>query len=224
MEKWVDWSPDEFVENVTDLMVAVQSNGCGTAQRNVETLSKSTYPILEQGGGEWVEIKKRGRKKKPLPGVSANQKSVRDFFSVGSSVCSVRQTGVIPGQLDTLADSAEEYLLCELVLEKEYRLAMVKMLQLRWRCQNIYTTRIYTPKTCQRGGEEGENSKLKGGNRAICSISKRLVKKSGSVAEITNIFLQEGVGGSSKNQQQSKDALITDKSLNFRQKLSKFKP
>ena len=73
-------------------------------------------------------------------------------------MCSVRQTGVIPGQLDTLADSAEEYLLCELVLEKEYRLAMVKMLQLRWRCQNIYTTRIYTPKTCQRGGEEGENS------------------------------------------------------------------
>ena len=121
-------------------MVAVQSIGCGTAQRKLETISKSTYPILEEGGGEGAEIKKRGRKKKQLPGVSANQKSVRDFFYVGSSVCSVRQTGVIPGQLDTLVDSAEEYLLCELVLEKEYRLAMVKMEM----SENIHNKNLYT--------------------------------------------------------------------------------
>ena len=67
-----------------------------------------------------------------------------------------------------------------------------------------------------------------GGNRAMCyiesPISKRLAKKSGSVADIYNIFLQEGVGGSIKNQQQSKEAPIVDKSLNFRQKLAKFKP
>ena len=77
----------------------MQSNGCGTAQRNVETISKSTCPILEEGWGEGAEIKKRGGKKKQLPGVSADQKSVRDFFSVGSSV---RQTGVMPGQPDMM--------------------------------------------------------------------------------------------------------------------------
>ena len=65
-----------------------------------------------------------------MPGVSAKQKSVRDFFLVKNCVS---QTGVISGQPETLADSADEYLLCEPVLEREYRIAMVNMLQLRWK-------------------------------------------------------------------------------------------
>ena len=60
---------------------------------------------------------------------------------------------------------------------------------------------------CQKGGEGGKNSdKLKGG----------------SVAEISSIFLQDGVGGASKIN--NKETLDEENSQNWRQKLAKFKP
>ena len=79
---------------------------------------------------------------------------------------------------------------------------------------------------CQKGGEGGKNSdKLKGGSRASCYIqspvSKRPVKKSGSVVEISSIFLQDGVGGASKIN--NIETLTKDESQNWRQKLAKFK-
>ena len=147
-----------------------------------------------------------------MPGVSAKQKSVKDFFSV--------RTGVMHGQL---ADGAEEYLLCEdsvmggggvscdnkLVSEiSEQTVAELSE-------QNdipgtelarIYQPRKYTSKMCQKGGEGGKNSdKLKGG----------------SVAEISSIFLQEGVGGASKINNIA--TLTKDEPQNYRQKLAKFK-
>ena len=68
--------------------------------------------------------------------------------------------------------------------------------------------RKYTPKMCQRGGEEKNNSdKLKGG----------------PVAEIRSIFLQDGVGGASKINNNN-ETLAKDNSQNWRQKLAKFKP
>ena len=190
----------------------------GTAQTDVENIPKSTPPFLKEGGGG-AEIQKRGRKKKKqLPGVTASQKSVRDFFSVGSGV---RQTGVMPDQPDMVGVMVGCGVSCDNIVASENS-------ENRQLCElkDICPGKIYTPKTCQKGGEGGENyDKLMGGNRAIASIiSKRLVKKSGSAAEISEIFLQEGVGGGLKSKQKSKETLTTDMSQNFRQKLARFKP
>ena len=220
-DDWVDWSPNEFVEDVPGVVLAGQSHGFGTAQKNGENILKLTSPFLKEGWGEGAEIKKRGRKKKQLPGVSADQKSVRDFFSVGSSV---RQTGVMPGKPDMMGVMVGCGVGCEnnVVSENSENRQLCEQ-------KDICPERIYTTKTCLKGGEGGENyDKLKGGNRAICyiesPISKRLVKKSGSVAEMSTIFQQKGVGGGLKNQQKSKETLTTDISQKFRQKLAKFKP
>ena len=159
-----------------------------------------------------------------MPGVSVNQKSVRDFFSVGSSV---RQTGIVPGQPGMMGVMLGCGVGCEntVVSENSKNSENQQLCEQKDACPE----RIFTTKTCLEGGEGGENyDKLKGGNIAICyiesPISKRLVKKSGSVAEMSTIFQQKGVGGGLKNQQQSKETLTTDISQKFRQKLAKFKP
>ena len=62
-----------------------------------------------------------------MPGVPASQKSVADFFNVKGKVQAVEN------QLDEIRGDAEEYLVCEDKLNKEYRQAAVARLQLQWR-------------------------------------------------------------------------------------------
>ena len=203
VEDWDDWSPDEFVMNGKDEMLDVvvmagQSHGCGTAQKNIQIISNSTPLTLKEGGGEGAENKKRGRKKKQLPGVSAKQKSVRDFFSVRNSV----SQKCLPSPSQELGDVRGVMAGCDvscdnIVVSEECEQTVAKL-----------NERKYTPKMCQRGGEEKNNSdKLKGG----------------PVAEIRSIFLQDGVGGASKINNNN-ETLAKDNSQNWRQKLAKFKP
>ena len=70
-----------------------------------------------------------------MPGVSASQKSVADFFNVKGKVKAVES------QLDKIIGDAEEYLVCENKLNKEYRQAAVARLQWkysRWQEQDNY--------------------------------------------------------------------------------------
>ena len=62
-----------------------------------------------------------------IAGVSASHKSVADFFNVKGKVQAVEN------QLDEIRGNAEEYLVCEDKLNKEYRQAAVARLQLQWR-------------------------------------------------------------------------------------------
>ena len=66
-------------------------------------------------------------KKKKLPGLSASQKSVADFFSKTNKP--ILPTDTVPG---VVCVDREEHSLCEKTLEKEYRLVRAARLKLPW--------------------------------------------------------------------------------------------
>ena len=99
---------------------------CGTAQ--------SAIPIIVGGGGEKQKPKSsRPKKKNKLPGVSAHQKSVAEFFS--KTTPKIISTSTEP------VDS-EEYLVCEDVLEREYQLARAARQKLPW-CYGMAELSLY---------------------------------------------------------------------------------
>ena len=80
VDEWQDWGPDEPVGEILDggvLPVAVgdvKSRGCGTTQ---------AAPKQARGGQGGGSVKNKGGKRKtPLPGITASQQSVREFFKL----------------------------------------------------------------------------------------------------------------------------------------------
>ena len=78
VDEWEDWGPDEIAgATVKGGMLPVtggDEHGCGTTQAALKQERGS------QGGG--TSKNKGGKRKTKLPGVSASQQSVRDFFEV----------------------------------------------------------------------------------------------------------------------------------------------
>ena len=91
-------------------------------------------PLLLGVGGEKQKPKSnRPKKKNKLPGVSAHQKSVAEFFS--KTTPKIISTSTEP------VDS-EEYLVCEDVLEREYQLARAARQKLPW-CYGMAKLSLY---------------------------------------------------------------------------------
>ena len=124
---WEEWSIEcdsvEHEDKRDSMVVMVRPKPeCGKAQSVVPTLIKEMgETTTREGGGMKTKVKRN--KKNKLPGITASQRSVVEFFNI------VNAGGNIPTPIPELKN--------EKVLEKEYRLARASRKKLQ----------------CQKGGE-----------------------------------------------------------------------
>ena len=213
-----NWKECDFDDGVASRRACKRSKtGLGVVR--VQTVSSVPVAPKNGGGGEGGKSK-RSKKKNKLPGVSATQKSVADFFSVRVNVTEP----LVP---QNVCSNEDEYmLLSEARLSQEYRLEMVRRLKLRWVCEQSAVCAIpeseedglimlkggeglmmapewnenviHNMRQHQIGGEVSEESISlvhdEGGTRPdiIASpLSRRVIQKSRSVASIKAIFSNE---------------------------------
>ena len=145
-------------------------------------LSLPSPVVLVGMGGEGAKPKTksgRSKKKNKLPGVSAHQRSVADFFSKNIT----KILPILPSPALISVDR-EEYLLCEEALEREYRLARASRLKLPWcygmgqLCENV---RGVEP-VCVRCEQDSECSQSDGqGVSGVKPSGSEYIHQSGKV-------------------------------------------
>ena len=222
-----NWKECDFDDGVASRRACKRSKtGLGGVRGNaqdVQTVSSVPMAPKNGRGGEGGKSK-RSKKKNKLPGVSATQKSVADFFSVRVNVTEP----LVP---QNVCSNEDEYmLLSEARLSQEYRLEMVRRLKLRWVCEQSAVCAIpeseedglimlkggeglmmapewkenviHNMTQHQIGDEVSEESISlvhdEGGTRPdiIASpLSRRVIQKSRSVASIKKYFpMKKGMG------------------------------
>ena len=196
-----------------------------------ERVSGPTQQVM---GGQGLNSKKRCKR---LPGTSATQRSVADFF-LKKSKC-VERTNEVCEQYCEVYQREE-------TLDKQLRLEMARRYKMRWNecvskdpndessrevmsgssgvvSRKLPSPEIKHPLILENEISFEELTRGRGGGRPdsnnICMSpsSKKVVKKCRSVSEICDNFL-------SKNQVIDKHALCSSQSQNWRQKLMQFKP
>ena len=120
------WKDCDFDDDVAG-RGARNKNGPGGMRVTAQDIKTASYVAIaykdKRVGGVEGAKSKRSKKKNKLPGVSATQKSVADFFSVRENVTEP----LVPKNVCINED--EDMLLSEAQLSQEYRLDMVRRLK-----------------------------------------------------------------------------------------------
>ena len=116
---WEEWG---LPEDDREAARVVQVEACGVS-------GEPSGLVSECGTSQTKIIDKRANKnkKKKLPGLSASQKSVADFFSKTDK--QILPTDTVP---DVVCVDSEEYSVWENSLKKEYRFVRAARLKLPW--------------------------------------------------------------------------------------------